>query len=110
MSKKKIALFYDDSTETGKQILEFLSPFEKRKSDIVGEWILLWIAEHGTNVPVQWLDRKNGKPGTYRPESIQRATVEPQKEVTGNQQTMPKEMPQEEVDNSLIMAGLASFM
>ena len=42
----------------GKQILEFLTPFSKRKSDIVGELVLLWISEHGTNVPVQWLDRK----------------------------------------------------
>ena len=58
MGKKKIALFYDEGTEKGKQILEFLMPFDKRKSDIVGELILLWIAEHGTNVPVQWLDRK----------------------------------------------------
>ena len=58
MGKKKIALFYDEGTESGKQILEFLMPFDKRKSDIVGELILLWIAEHGTNVPVQWLDRK----------------------------------------------------
>ena len=58
MGKRKIALFYDEGTESGKQILEFLMPFDKRKSDIVGELILLWIAEHGTNVPVQWLDRK----------------------------------------------------
>ena len=58
MGKKKIALFYDEGTESGKQILEFLMPFDKRKRDIVGELILLWIAEHGTNVPVQWLDRK----------------------------------------------------
>ena len=58
MGKKKIALFYDEGTERGKQILEFLMPFDKRKSDIVGELILLWIAEHGTNVPVQWLERK----------------------------------------------------
>lgn len=58
MGKKKIALFYDEGTESGKQILQFLMPFDKRKSDIVGELILLWIAEHGTNVPVQWLDRK----------------------------------------------------
>ena len=54
MGKRKIALFYDEGTESGKQILEFLMPFDKRKSDIVGELILLWIAEHGTNVPVQW--------------------------------------------------------
>ena len=58
MGKKKIALFYDEDTKKGRQILEFLMPFDKRKSDIVGELILLWIAEHGTNVPVQWLDRK----------------------------------------------------
>lgn len=57
MGKKKIALFYDADTESGKQILEFLTPFAKRKSDIVGHLILLWIAEHGSNVPVQWLDR-----------------------------------------------------
>lgn len=42
-------------------------PFDKRKSDIVGELILLWIADHGTNVPVQWLDRKRGEPGQVRP-------------------------------------------
>ena len=58
MGKKKIALFYDEGTESGKQILEFLMPFDKRKSDIVGELILLWIAEHGTNVPVQMLTAK----------------------------------------------------
>ena len=63
MGKRKIALFYDEGTESGKQILEFLMPFDKRKSDIVGELILLWIAEHGTNVPVQWLDRRKGEPG-----------------------------------------------
>ena len=58
MGKRKIALFFDEDTEDGKQILEFLTPFSKRKSDIVGELVLLWISEHGTNVPVQWLDRK----------------------------------------------------
>ena len=61
MAKRKIALFYDEQTESGKQILDFLTPFAKRKSDIVGELILLWIAEHGTNVPVQWLNRRKGR-------------------------------------------------
>lgn len=63
MGKRKIALFFDEDTEDGKQILEFLTPFSKRKSDIVGELILLWISEHGTNVPVQWLDRKSRRMG-----------------------------------------------
>lgn len=75
MGKKKIALFYDEGTESGKQILEFLMPFDKRKSDIVGELILLWIADHGTNVPVQWLDRKKGEPGTVRPSFHVRASA-----------------------------------
>ena len=67
MAKRKIALFYDEQTESGKQILDFLTPFAKRKSDIVGELILLWIAEHGTNVPVQWLDRRKGELGKALP-------------------------------------------
>lgn len=72
MGKKKIALFYDEGTESGKQILEFLMPFDKRKSDIVGELILLWITEHGTNVPVQWLNRKreNGAGELRFPERV----------------------------------------
>lgn len=43
MDKRKIALFYDEQTESGKQILDFLTPFAKRKSDIVGELINPWI-------------------------------------------------------------------
>lgn len=35
MAKRKIALFYDEQTESGQQILDFLTPFAKRKSDIV---------------------------------------------------------------------------
>ncbi len=144
MSKKKIALFYDDSSESGKQILAFLRPFDKRKSDIVGELILMWIAEHGTNVPVQWLDRKHGSPGTYRPEDVQsvpfgkQATTDREirnrENMNENQQNDFKAQWQEplnmnkqqskpkisdepsgpakesQIDDSLIMAGLASFM
>lgn len=75
MKKRKIALFYDESTESGRQILEFLTPFDKRKSDIVGELILLWIDEHGTNVPVQWLDRKKGELGSVKP-TFSKRTIE----------------------------------
>ena len=36
MKKRKIALFYDESTESGRKILEFLTPFDKRKQGVVG--------------------------------------------------------------------------
>ncbi len=137
MRKKKIALFYDEGTESGRKILEFLMPFDKRKSDIVGELILLWIAEHGTNVPVQWLDRKRGEPGQVRPcfparsveagmaknagntesavlvdEKGGRSTV---KENGSHGNSVPQDteaaVSQEAVrDESLIKAGLASFL
>ena len=133
MGKRKIALFYDEGTESGKQILEFLMPFDKRKSDIVGELILLWIAEHGTNVPVQWLDRKRetgavelrfperdsavgseagGKTGTETKAGFpikgyekQSGRVQKAKAYAGQEKT------EEEVqDISMIKAGLAAFM
>ena len=109
MGKKKIALFYDEDTEKGREILEFLMPFDKRKSDIVGELILLWIAEHGTNVPVQWLDRKReAGVGELRfPERV--AAVG--SEAGGKAVIGTKEKSEEEVqDLSMIKAGLAAFM
>ena len=122
MKKRKIALFYDESTESGRQILEFLTPFDKRKSDIVGELILLWIDEHGTNVPVQWLDRKKGELGAVKP-SLPKRTIEEKSVAASNksvdtsvtQQNETEEnkikVPSEpEHDVSLIKAGLASFL
>lgn len=125
MGKKKIALFYDESTESGKQILEFLTPFDKRKSDIVGELILLWIAEYGMNVPVQWLNRKKGttravKPGF--PKAALQGKLEAMKasaaavEEIETQDVVEADMAEEgkpmeiEHDVSLIKAGLASFL
>lgn len=130
MGKKKIALFYDESTESGKQILEFLTPFDKRKSDIVGELILLWIAEHGTNVPVQWLNRKKGELGAVKPSFPVRVPAvhleEKEQEVSGfagavqnTSESSVSEITKDSVeeksqemthDVSLIKAGLASFM
>lgn len=141
MRKKKIALFYDEGTESGRKILEFLMPFDKRKSDIVGELILLWIAEHGTNVPVQWLDRKKGEPGQVRPCFPARSAEAERAKNTGNtesavsevalvdgtggkntvmenglhenlvpQNTEAAESPEAVRDESLIKAGLASFL
>lgn len=113
MRKKKIALFYDEDTESGRKILEFLMPFDKRKSDIVGELILLWIAEHGTNVPVQWLDRKRGEPGQVRPcFPVKSAEAEKETNVANSapQKTEAAESTEAVQDESLIKAGLASFM
>lgn len=134
MGKKKIALFYDEGTESGKQILEFLMPFDKRKSDIVGELILLWIAEHGTNVPVQWLDRRKGEPGAVELRFPDRVTAvgseagvkagaetkagfpikgyEKQSgKVQKTEADIGKEKSEEDVqDLSMIKAGLAAFM
>ena len=141
MRKKKIALFYDEGTESGRKILEFLMPFDKRKSDIVGELILLWIAEHGTNVPVQWLDRKRGEPGQVKPCFPARSAEAGMAKNTGNTESavseaalvdekggrstvkengshgnsVPQnieaaESPEAVRDESLIKAGLASFL
>ena len=125
MGKKKIALFYDESTESGKQILEFLTPFDKRKSDIVGELILLWIAEYGMNVPVQWLNRKKGEAGAVkpsfpkatfqeRPETMKVSTAAVEEMETQNgvvAEAAEEDKPMEaEHDVSLIKAGLASFL
>lgn len=122
MKKRKIALFYDESTESGRKILEFLTPFDKRKSDIVGELILLWIEEHGTNVPVQWLNRKRAELGlekpyfpkrdikendTVIPKNSSNASVTQQDKIEEDKTKMPLEM---ERDISLIKAGLASFL
>ena len=104
MGKKKIALFYDEGTESGKQILEFLMPFNKRKSDIVGELILLWIAEHGTNVPVQWLNRKR-ETGAVELRFPERASAVNAEADTGQEKS------EEEVqDLAMIKAGLAAFI
>lgn len=132
MGKKKIALFYDEDTEKGKQILEFLMPFDKRKSDIVGELILIWIAEHGTNVPVQWLDRKRetGAGGLRFPERASAVgsadvkagagakvgfPIEGYEQQSGKVQKAEayagQEKTEEEVqDLAMIKAGLAAFM
>ena len=125
MGKKKIALFYDESTESGKQILEFLTPFDKRKSDIVGELILLWIAEYGMNVPVQWLNRKKGEPVAVKPGFPKVALQEKQEDLKASsvaseeteiQNVMVAGVAEEdklmetEHDVSLIKAGLASFL
>lgn len=119
MGKKKVALFYDENTENGKQILDFLTPFAKRKSDIVGELILFWISEHGTTVPVQWLDRSRAELGTAKPvfgigaarKEKQDSTVK-QAEDRGAAQKEAFEPgdSREEQDVSLIKAGLASLM
>lgn len=119
MEKKKVALFYDENTESGKQILDFLTPFAKRKSDIVGELILFWISEHGTTVPVQWLDRSRTELGTAKPVfGIGAARKEKQESTV--KQAMDRRAAQkeasepgdsrEEQDVSLIKAGLASLM
>ena len=114
MAKRKIALFYDEQTESGKQILDFLTPFAKRKSDIVGELILLWIAEHGTNVPVQWLDRRKGEPGGVPP-YFPKVKSETASEQVGQSEKTSREPVQEKAqepthDVSMIKAGMASFM
>ena len=120
MGKKKVALFYDENTESGKQILDFLTPFAKRKSDIVGEMILFWISEHGTTVPVQWLDRSRAELGTAKPvfgigvtrKEKQESTVK-QAEDRGASAQKEASAPGdigEEQDVSLIKAGLASLM
>ncbi len=120
MGKKKVALFYDENTESGKQILDFLTPFAKRKSDIVGELILFWISEHGTTVPVQWLDRSRAELGTAKPVFGIGAARKEKQEITVKQAedrgaAAQKEAsapvgPGEEQDVSLIKAGLASLM
>ncbi len=125
MGKKKIALFYDESTESGKQILEFLTPFDKRKSDIVGELILLWIAEYGMNVPVQWLNRKKGEAVAVKPgfpkaalqgkqEDLKASSVVSEETEIQNvaaADVTEEDKPMEtEHDVSLIKAGLASFL
>lgn len=115
MAKRKIALFYDEQTESGKQIWDFLTPFAKRKSDIVGELILLWIAEHGTNVPVQWLDRRKGELGgalPYFPKEKTESSVSEniKQEVSAPKEAMQEKAPEATHDVSMIKAGLASFM
>ena len=122
MGKRKIALFYDEETESGKQILEFLAPFAKRKSDIVGQLILLWIDEHGTNVPVHWLERSKGELENRKSffpqrESGAQAKSDSKAGMTVDvEDTKPQgafitseERPQNH-DVSFIRSGLASFM
>lgn len=122
MGKKKIALFYDTDTESGKQIMEFLTPFAKRKSDIVGELILLWIAEHGPNVPVQWLNRRKGELGASQPcfpktapssdHDAQDVSKRKDREDGMSQDVddVRKQEDKVEPDAALIKAGLASFL
>ena len=92
-----------------------LAPFAKRKSDIVGELILLWIAEHGTNVPVQWLDRRKGELGgalPYFPKEKRVSSVSEniKQEVSAPKEAMQEKAPEATHDVSMIKAGLASFM
>ena len=122
MGKKKIALFYDTDTESGKQVMEFLTPFAKRKSDIVGELILLWIAEHGPNVPVQWLNRRKGELGAVKPcfpkavsstdHDAQDVSERKDREDGMSQDVddVRKQEDKAEPDAALIKAGLASFL
>lgn len=121
MGKKKIALFYDADTESGKLILEFLTPFAKRKSDIVGHLILLWIAEHGSNVPVQWLDRSRSDYISVNPEPKKSFGQDldlgfANKSVNSREDSKLKTAEpvraggeNNEPDEDLIKAGLASF-
>ena len=122
MGKKKIALFYDTDTESGKQVMEFLTPFAKRKSDIVGELILLWIAEHGPNVPVQWLNRRKGELGASQPcfpkavsstdHDAQDVSERKDREdgISQDVDDVRKQEDKAEPDAALIKAGLASFL
>ncbi len=115
--KKKIALFYNTDTESGKMILDFLSPFEKRKSDIVGRLILKWIEEHGANVPVEWLSRNGDMRGELslpikaggQESPCQTAKVEENRESRVEKVTESGRKEQSH-DADLIRAGLASFM
>lgn len=116
--KKKIALFYDADTESGRMILDFLNPFDKRKSDIVGRLILNWIGEHGAAVPVEWLSRKGEISGEIPPAARVRKTdaPPPQGEAAGKSRdavaggTAEAESRVQPHDVDLIRAGLASFM
>lgn len=108
--KKKVALFYDENTESGRIVLSFLKPFEKRKSDIVGRLILNWIAEHGATVPVEWLTRGEGDIYHYvvpaeHPKEERRAGEKPVD--AGKAQAQGADASH---DVNLIRAGLASFM
>lgn len=115
--KKKIALFYDADTESGKVILDFLSPFDKRKSDIVGRLVLNWIEEHGASVPVEWLSRKgemSGKislvPGRKKPEASRQEQAAEESRDAGKGMAVEAEREMQGHDVDLIRVGLASFM
>jgi len=91
----------------------------------VGELILLWIAEYGMNVPVQWLNRKKGEPGAVKP-SFPKAALQGKQEAMKASAVADEEMEAQNVvvsdaaeedkpmeaehDVSLIKAGLASFL
>lgn len=115
--KKKIALFYDADTESGKVILDFLSPFDKRKSDIVGRLVLNWIEEHGASVPVEWLSRKgemSGKiplaAGIRKQEASRQEQAVEESRDAGKRMAVEAESKIQTHDADLIRAGLASFM
>lgn len=115
--KKKIALFYDADTESGKMILDFLSPFDKRKSDIVGRLVLNWIEEHGAAVPVEWFSRKGEMSGKIPLSAGMKKQAAPQREQAaeesrdaGKGETAELERKAQPHDADLIRAGLASFM
>lgn len=132
--KKKVALFYDQNTESGRMILDFLTPFDKRKSDIVGQLILKWISENGASVPVEWLGKRSGelnldlslpvrpscqteRPGKMAGAALQGAGVE-RKAAGGTEEradireTMKEDDRAGEAphDKGLVLAGLSSFM
>lgn len=121
MGKTKIAIFIDGNTPGGRKVLDFLNPFDRRKSDIICAMIRWWIEEYGTNVPVQWLDRNYMDQKSVRPSFPVRTAApgQPIKEqsVEAKAESQPQEAEQQlaeprqpEADVSLIKAGLASFM
>lgn len=118
MGKKKVALFYDTSTEAGKKIMDFLTPFAKRKSDIVGELILLWIDEHGATVPVEWVaPRKAGELMRENRSTVSFQTGETKSKASHAETkemvyatVSDGEAVEKKHDKSMIKAGLASFM
>lgn len=118
MGKKKVALFYDTSTEAGKKIMDFLTPFAKRKSDIVGELILLWIDEHGATVPVEWvaprkageLVRENRSTVSFQMGETKRKAIPKERKTTEYTTVSEDEATENKHDKSMIKAGLASFM
>ena len=110
--KKKVALFFDPDTEGGGQVLGFLGPFGKRKSEIVGQLILLWISDFGEVVPVEWLSQKSGGELSFiRPKLLDRKLPHPSPR-EGDAGSAAHLVHREEAayDKDLIQAGLSSFL